>query len=56
MVKKNDTWLPKYVLVAEHSMMPRVLAGNDTLEGVRGTRRRSGWDDRPDIRIYEMRE
>ncbi len=57
---EKETWLPKYIIVTEqrekNQFMPRVLAGGSTLESIRGTRRRSGWDNHNDISIYKRME
>jgi hypothetical protein len=48
--------LPKYVLVGRGDFGPRVLAANDKINELRQTKKRAGWEDHPNIRIYEFKE
>jgi hypothetical protein len=50
--------LPKYVLVGYiHGQPgPQTLAANDHITALRYTKSRSGWDNDPNIKIYQLME
>jgi hypothetical protein len=59
MPAKKECIIPKFILVgpaASGHYGLRVLAANNVLERLRENKHRSGWDDEPNIRIYQLKE
>jgi hypothetical protein len=55
---KGECILPKYVLVGQQKgrFISEVFAGNDNIAALREEKRRSGWQNEPNVKIYQLKE